>query len=169
MRSHSSQTAQRCSRVGARAEAIFQPLVSPCQLLCTFWPEFVPQGHKELSRVFHSSLAPLLPKIITDKFAAPCHVPKHAVSQATTLAGSPQGHTIQTLDTTSQQPSSGAGKLRSPWSQPRALAQHGVSRNLSFWATRVPNLEHLWHVSQSQAGDHRRNTELHHDTCENNH
>ena len=38
-----------------------------CQLMCTIWPAFIPQAHKKLSRVFHSSLAPLLPKIITDK------------------------------------------------------------------------------------------------------
>ena len=37
------------------------------QLMRTFWSAFASQGHKEFSRVFHSSLAPLLPKIITDK------------------------------------------------------------------------------------------------------
>ena len=63
--SHLSQTTQRCSRDGARAKAIFQPLV--CQLMCTFWPAFIPHGPQELSRIICSSFTPLCPKIITNK------------------------------------------------------------------------------------------------------
>ena len=70
-----------------------------------------------------------------------------------------QGHTIHSLDTTSQKPWSGASKLRAPWPQTSALAQHGVSQSLSFQATSDPHLEQFWHAPQSQARNHR-NTEL---------
>ena len=39
----------------------------PCQLMCTFWPVYIPQGHKELTRILYSSFTPLFPKIITNK------------------------------------------------------------------------------------------------------
>ena len=34
----------------------------------TFRPAFIPQSHKKLARFFHSSLTPLLPKVITNKY-----------------------------------------------------------------------------------------------------
>ena len=93
-----SQTAQRCSRVGARAEAVFQPLVS-------FVNRCAHSGLCSLdkairsSRDFFSSLTPLFPENHHEQvpfpFAAPCHEPKHASSQATTLVETPQEHTTQ--------------------------------------------------------------------------
>ena len=38
-----------------------------CQLMCTFWPAFIPQGHKELTRILYSRFTPLFPKVITNK------------------------------------------------------------------------------------------------------
>ena len=38
-----------------------------CQLMWTFWPVYIPQGHKELTRILYESFTPLLPKIITNK------------------------------------------------------------------------------------------------------
>ena len=54
----------------------------------------------------------------------------------------------------SRKPSNGADKLQFPCSQPRALVQHGISQDQSFWLARVPNLARFWHAPPSQAGDH---------------
>ena len=50
-----------------QAQRLSSTLGLPCQLMCTFWPAFVPQGHKDLTRILCSSSTPLFPKIITDK------------------------------------------------------------------------------------------------------
>ena len=94
----------------------------PCQMMCTFWPAFFPQGHKELTRILYIIFTTSFPKIITDKCPTPCHAPKHAASQAATLVGTPQEHTIQPVERLRASPTN----LNFPWSQPRALAQHGI-------------------------------------------
>ena len=38
-----------------------------CQLMCTFWPAFIPQGQKGLTRILYSSFTLLFPKIVTNK------------------------------------------------------------------------------------------------------
>ena len=40
---------------------------SSCQLMCTFWPAFVPQGREELTGILYSSFTPLFPKTTTNK------------------------------------------------------------------------------------------------------
>ena len=130
------------------------------QLMCTLWPAFIPQGHKELTRILSSRLLPFVSENhherVSSPFAALHHEPKHLASQAATLAGFTQEHTIQSVDTTSQKPSSGDSKFRSPWPQTRALVQHGISQNQSFWVARV------WHAPHAQARNHRMNAELCH-------
>ena len=109
----------------------------PCQLMRTFWPAFVPQGREEGA---HANSLQQLHIFVSENhhgqvsfpFAAPYHEHKHDASQATTLVGTPQAHTIHNLDRTSQTPSNDADKPQSPWSQPRALVQHGISQNWSF-------------------------------------
>ena len=59
--------------------------------MCTIWPAFIQQGHKELTRILHSSFTPLVSENhheqVSSPFATPGHAPKHAASQAATLVG----------------------------------------------------------------------------------
>ena len=64
---------------------------------------------------------------VSSPFATPCHVPKHAASQAATLVGILQEHTIHSLVKTSQTPSCDADKPQFPWSQSSA----GAARNFA--------------------------------------
>ena len=88
----------------------------PCQLTCL--ANCLQQPYTLVSENHHEQ--------VPFPFAAPCHEPKHASSQATTLVETPLEHTIHSLDKTSRKPSNDADKLQSPCSQPRALVQHGM-------------------------------------------
>ena len=132
----------------------------PCQLMRTFWPAFVPQGREEGA---HANSLQQLHIFVSENhhgqvsfpFAAPYHEHKHDASQAITLVGTPQAHTIHSPD---------RGPAKSLRTTPTNLnllgpassaAQHGVSQNLEFQSNHeLPNLEQFWHTPQSQSEEH---------------
>ena len=123
--SHLSQTAQRCSRVGAGAEAILQPLVSTVNFC-----------FRKSSR--------------TSVFSVCNTLPKHAASQAATLVGTPQEHTTHSLDKTSRKPSSDADKLH--FLGPSQERWRSTASRSTRVPGRDPNLERFWHAPPSQVG-----------------
>ena len=116
-----------------------------------------PQG--ALSIFFDSSFTPLSPKIITGK----CFFRSQHLTISPSMLFRKQPCSWGLLKNTPSTVWTGPVEslrtaLQFPCSLPRALAQHGISQNQSFQATRDPNLARFWHAPPTQVGRTRIST-----------